>query len=628
MSERGNRYHQSSTDSTYIGESVVTMRYADLQPAVRTHVDNLTEQIADLVRKYGKKHPKELVELMENEEMSIEDVRKFGALGKAIGEMFEKNMLPRELEKVVKSLRKKALSQCVDAENVYSEHLEPDGLKEVFPHDRRKFFGAYLRLSRSNDILKELDSHLTGLDLAKGFAIQGDFQSALAFLGPNNKQYDWKKTALDIARLAFKKERNDVMERLFVEVEPDRTKDTVLQSVIRKCISMKEFDRAKMFAMSLSTLSGKARDLISIAQSEARSGSGWLDSLQLAEQCLSDSFQETLLVRDKGLKNIACLYARQGDIDNAIRVYSNLSIHSSRTSLPDFASDFVSSGNDEQAFSLVQSGTLSTDIETKFQSFLSIAIAQASNQKMSDTALRFALTVAEQNSKKGLLQNIRFAPRLVLAYLLRGEMDDAIRIFTSIDTTPIAKMSTTNLLRVASELEELGLEMHQKKQDLKSVINLLFSVVKEYDHDHIVSGFTDLADILRQVGRNPIQALECARDYENKNRRDGSMYGYAMIIEAYVKNHCDPTPIINDALVYAEKLLGVDEIFEALTTIAEEMISDGLDIETVIDAGRRVTTGREMRENPSLGWRAWYVFQMSLSAALLDKAEELDRGMV
>ncbi len=94
------------------------MRYDDLKPVVRSYVDNLTEQVAELVRTYGVSHPKELIPLMETDTMSFADVKRFGALGEALKVCFE-NRMPPEAKREARKLREKAAEQYEELRNIF-----------------------------------------------------------------------------------------------------------------------------------------------------------------------------------------------------------------------------------------------------------------------------------------------------------------------------------------------------------------------------------------------------------------------------------------------------------------------------------------------------------------------------
>ncbi len=92
----GSHYSTSfANDVPHPDSPISHMRYDTLDTSVRSYIDNLTDQIAILVRKYGKKHPKELLPLMETDEMSLEEVRHFSKLTEHLAQAMRENAVPK-----------------------------------------------------------------------------------------------------------------------------------------------------------------------------------------------------------------------------------------------------------------------------------------------------------------------------------------------------------------------------------------------------------------------------------------------------------------------------------------------------------------------------------------------------
>ncbi len=112
------------------------MRKADLSPKVGSYVDNLTDQLAVLVKKYNKTHPEQLQSLVLSEEMTLEDVKHFGKLCKHLLFAFEKdNIPPSELKAFEEEERitfsEKQLKEAVEIlgqENVFG----PSAVENTF----------------------------------------------------------------------------------------------------------------------------------------------------------------------------------------------------------------------------------------------------------------------------------------------------------------------------------------------------------------------------------------------------------------------------------------------------------------------------------------------------------------
>ncbi len=116
------------------------MRKADLSPKVGSYVDNLTDQLALLVKKYNKTHPKQLEPLVLSEEMTLEDVKHFGKLSKHLLFAFEQNNIPPSELKAFEEEQRKTFS-----ENHLIEAREVLGQENVFgPSAVENTFGTKL----------------------------------------------------------------------------------------------------------------------------------------------------------------------------------------------------------------------------------------------------------------------------------------------------------------------------------------------------------------------------------------------------------------------------------------------------------------------------------------------------
>ncbi len=114
------------------------MRKADLSPKVGNYVDNLTDQLALLVKKYNKTHPEQLIPLIDNNEMSLSDVKRFGELMKHIASALHENKIPASEQRAWEEQERKTYS-----ERQLKEAIEVLGIENVFgPQAVENTFGT------------------------------------------------------------------------------------------------------------------------------------------------------------------------------------------------------------------------------------------------------------------------------------------------------------------------------------------------------------------------------------------------------------------------------------------------------------------------------------------------------
>lgn len=611
-------------------EGDVQMRYDDLHLVVRNHVDNLKAQLEQFMRKYGKKNLKELTTMVTTDEMSLEDAKKYSAISKAMTEAFENNRLPKEMEKTAKALRETALLRCKDAEKVYEDHLVQDDLQTLYRKERVRVFGVCLRLKRENDIKNIIINTFTVYEHAAAFAGAGDFSLALRLLGTIDRGGGWKTNALEVLRHAINQENDEVVEQLLSYCKPDSPLDTLIERSVRKLIQRKEFNRAKNLVQYVLSAEKKSRILRSIARGEIKAGKNWNETIRQAEAALPvlKDFSG-VLVRDRGEVDLAVFYAEQGSVDDALRTFHNIQIDLRTKHIVRFVRALVSSGHDQEAEEIVanlESSVLNNI--SQIQAYAMIAVTQAEHGRNSDAAMHQATSNLKLPQHRVWLSNLRVTPYLAYAHLMRGELKEMSDLLDQTNLSNTHTSSLTDRRDLINLFEDFIRDCQRRKVDIERLLKMMEKIIcNNPNQDELFDTLVDFAHTVKTAGKDPTPTLNQARFINSKDENKTDVYGFLELADTHQELGMESSPVYDDAILFAEHQ-EISVAFGMLEDIASHKIKKGLDFSDVTQAAYRFTSGREMRDNPQKVWTLWYAFQMQVSAALIDKAEEIERGLI
>ncbi len=628
MNESSQR--QSSPDvRSAVSEATTHVSYADLQPAVRTHVDNLTEQMAELVRKYGKKHPKELVELMENEEMSIEDVRKFGALGRSIGEMFEKNMLPKEMRRDALRLREEAERLFLEADELFERHQLGGNQLDALPVEDRISVGAgYLRFG-NDKILRSI--LYVPREAAQLFALAEDYPTANQKASMILNMIEKNLVLLQIAKSAWKRRNNEAFETSIENADPSHSKDAFLEMVIRDVLDEKDFETAEYLAESGSDWVKRAEMFLTIAHQAISIKQEAIHSIQRAEEEIPKEY-----ISDNGIHGkIAVQYARFGMVEDVKRVMKK-GLAFITFSLPEIAEGFVAFGQDEAALKL-GSELPNWEVMSRMKVFGAIAIEQVKRGRNSDKAFKVVRETSQIFSDpfQGVTANIILAQ----AHFSRGEHVEFSHTLSLIEKgiEKVALKSDKKLVYL--DLEDFAKKIYEQRKDPQQVIRVMDKLISSEENlQELCDKQLSFARFLHSIHQtddrtiNVEDVLMVAR--ETAERRE-SVWLLLEVARASFQIASKFTNVSFEKAIYValDKLhkgiqdrLAIDlyyeDFFKSMRSIIEAKASAGFSYTEQIDLlQEEMSNFRGKKEFHA----KFFALQLSLVNIFLDKAQELDR---
>ncbi len=614
------------------------MRYDDLKPVVRSYVDNLTEQVADLVRTYGVSHPKELIPLMETDVMRIEDVRRFGALSEALKVCFE-NRLPLEAKREARGLKEKAQEQYEAVKKMFNPQVVFEMVESWAPESRRDVLSVMYEVDRPlfDDVSKRNQTPELQYAVVEALARNGELQIAMDranALDPRTLgevfdhsalHHEYKRLYITIATLAVEHGQFEIAKQAFL-IDPKN--DHVARKLIFGLIEAGKFDQVD--------------DVLKLTdrRTQLATKRGWVD--------LYIDIAEILRVKKKDGN------AYLTEVMDVIRASSNLTAKKWRTLTHEkLPGELIRHGRIQDAREIMELGfdmqipklvRLLAEQGEESEAIRLIDARATSFLMKTESYLELALCAAKKgdNPKSYLGESLQFYQqidhipvwfiecKLAGVYTLLGNQNEVDQSVQKIDVKNQAFTYTS--LEIADWFcvcEEFALIKNKKTGDPSIPIDFLYTYVEECAKrrgggNEVIGMFIQIADLLRKLNNpNTPPHIPCrmAIEYALKIRRSDLL----LEIAQYCIDHgvMDPT----NALVMATSVTGLNtdgrnKTPEAMTrdlfNVAIAKAKNRLDCQSDID----LALVRDQNAKNSV--REWIHGHLALANVYLEQARGLE----